>query len=857
MPKGDVARKLNHEESEEIHLLRQQVRDLSEMNLALRRELQAMQVHRERRISTSSWESSEADIEIDEDVVDPSQVHPRTGRVSVRAGRASVREEEDDEGLLEEEPVSPNAINLKADNDDGDGVKRAELAAAGLNGETAKSSALGKARPLRFCIFTVAFLFVIFVLMASSTSLGAISEGLYGDQLEAMRAAESHGAHDDHADKHSTEHATGDHSEHSMDAHTEHAEEHATDEHSDHLDHSTEHSTEWASVHVTEPSNTHQTSHGAHRRRLGGGVSVLLQNIAYCLTTCGLVAFFVGLCKQPLILGYLLGGVVVGPNLGLDLVHSHENVAEIANLGLVFLLFMIGLELDVHEILRMGRVVLLTGLFQFPVCFGAQYLIFTGLNALGLSMGAGDSAVMYCALVCAISSTMIVVKMLSEKGETERPNGRLTVGILIFQDIWAMVFLAIQPNLANPDLLTLCKQFGMIAALIVLALGYAKFVMPAVLFFASRSVELMLVLSLSWCFFMGVTAHLPWVGVGMELAALIAGVALATFPYSAEFNGKIKYIRDFFITLFFAALGMQIPVPSLKPILTALLISIFVLIFRWLGIFSLVYMLGGSARLGILATLNLSQISEFALVICSLGMSYGHIDETTLEIIIWVFMVLSIFSSNLMTYNHQIFRSLAWLSRKVLKHRGIADSDDHPTHDEDERDILLLGFHRIASMMVAEFEQHAPKLLRKLQVVEWNQHIKEPLLRRGIKFSYGDFSSADVLEHCFHGEPKIIISTTPDTMLQGTTNMRILKVAMGVWPKAHVIVTADNPQQAADLYQAGAHYVLRSAKLCAERLFELLNKYETDAGMSDLQRRFDKFKKKENDQLQRFIALKV
>lgn len=279
MPKGDVARKLNHEESEEIHLLREQVRDLSEMNLALRRELQAMQVHRERRISTSSWESSEADIEIDEDVVDPSQVHPRTGRVSVRAGRASVREEEDDEGLLEEEPVSPNAINLKADNDDGDGVKRAELAAAGLNGETAKSSALGKARPLRFCIFTVAFLFVIFVLMASSTSLGAISEGLYGDQLEAMRAAESHGAHDDHADKHSTEHATGDHSEHSMDAHTEHAEEHATDEHSDHLDHSTEHSTEWASVHVTEPSNTHQTSHGAHRRRLGGGVSVLLQTL--------------------------------------------------------------------------------------------------------------------------------------------------------------------------------------------------------------------------------------------------------------------------------------------------------------------------------------------------------------------------------------------------------------------------------------------------------------------------------------------------------------------------------------------------------------------------------------------------
>ncbi|CAE7939413.1 unnamed protein product [Symbiodinium sp. KB8] len=160
-------------------------------------------------------------------------------------------------------------------------------------------------------------------------------------------------------------------------------------------------------------------------------------------------------------------------------------------------------------------------------------------------------------------------------------------------------------------------------------------------------------------------------------------------------------------------------------------------------------------------------------------------------------------------------------------------------------------------MLVAEFEHHHPQLLKKLQVVEFNQAIKEPLLRRGIKFTYGDFSSPDVLEHCFHGEPKIIISTTPDTMLQGTTNMRILQVVQGVWPKAHVIVTADNPRQAAELYEMGAHYVLRSAKLCAERLFELLNKYETDAGMSDLKRRFDRYKRRENDERRSFVGVGV
>ncbi|CAK9005515.1 unnamed protein product [Durusdinium trenchii] len=301
------------------------------------------------------------------------------------------------------------------------------------------------------------------------------------------------------------------------------------------------------------------------------------------------------------------------------------------------------------------------------------------------------------------------------------------------------------------------------------------------------------------------------VGVGMELAALIAGVALATFPYSAEFNGKIKYIRDFFITLFFAALGMQIPVPSAKPIFTALLIAICVLLFRWLGIFCLVYILGGSARLGILATINLSQISEFALVICSLGMSYGHIDDTTLEIIIWVFMMLSILSSNLMTYNHQIFRRLAWLSRKLLLFLASFALLPNLRHEEDERDILLLGFHRIASMMVAEFEQHNPKLLRKLQVVEFNQAVKD---RERVGESI-DTMSPKTTAFCF----------SQDYDGTCTTNFAILKVAMSVWPKAHIIVTADNPQQAAELYEAGAHYVLRSAKLCAERLYELLNKF--------------------------------
>jgi len=367
----------------------------------------------------------------------------------------------------------------------------------------------------------------------------------------------------------------------------------------------------------------------------------------------------------------------------------------------------------------------------------------------------------------------------------------------------------------------------------------------------------MLVLSLAWCFFMGVVGNLPFIGIGMELAALIAGVALATFPYSAEFNGKIKYIRDFFITLFFAALGMKIPIPSIVPIATAIVLSIIVLFFRWVGIFGLVYAFGGGTRLGALATINLSQISEFALVICSLGMKFDHIGADTLTIIIWTFMLLAIGSCNMIAHSHAIYRAQARLVNKILGRPPSADDDHDGGHDEDERDILFLGFHRIASMLIAEFETHNPELLPKLQVIDVNQSIKEALNKRGVKFSYGDISSQDVMEHAFHGEPKIVLSTIPDQILQGISNKQILKVAHDVWPNAKIIVTADNPLQANDLYAAGADYVLRSAKLCAERLHTLLSKFQRDKDTSGLLREFEMYKQKDKDSRKSFVMAKV
>jgi len=328
-------------------------------------------------------------------------------------------------------------------------------------------------------------------------------------------------------------------------------------------------------------------------------------------------------------------------------------------------------------------------------------------------------------------------------------------------------------------------------------------------------------------------ATLPFIGLSMELAALISGVALATFPYSAEFNGKIKYIRDFFITLFFVGLGMQIPVPSLSAMGTAMLVAAVVLLVRWMGIFTIVSLLGGGKRLATVATINLSQISEFALVICSLGMSpaNGHVDKETLTILIWTFSGLAILSSYMIGYNYHIYgvlsRGCRFLLRKENRGKGDTSDEHEEGGDHADRNIIILGFHKTAAMLIAHFEHYNPYLLAKIHVIDTHEHIMPELRARGVTCAYGDISSPDVLEHAHHGDVRLVISSIPDTLLRGVTNARLLQNAKQVWPQADVIATATTPDEAHHLYENGADYVLRVAKLCAERLHDLILDHST------------------------------
>ncbi len=552
-----------------------------------------------------------------------------------------------------------------------------------------------------------------------------------------------------------------------------------------------------------------------------GGHKVIA-NIAMCIVAACAFGLLMKLLRQPPLLGYLLAGVALGP-VGLAYITDHAEIVTISEIGLILLLFMIGLEIDLKKMLAAGKWIIVPGLLQFPICVGLGYFIFSLVEGAGIDLGVGSYSRLYVALAISISSTMIVVKLLFDKLELDTLPGRVTLGILVFQDIWAIIVLAIQPNFNNPEILGLLRTFGSGALLIGVALLLSKFILPHLFKMVAQVPELMLILALGWCFLVALVAAHPMVGLSMEMGALIAGVTLATYPYSLDIVAKAVSIRDFFITLFFVALGMQIPIPTGTVLLTAGIIALTALVVRGVGIFSVLYATKAGHRISLLATINLAQVSEFSLVIVALGIEFGHVEVDTLTYVIWVFATLAVTSSYGVAFSHPLQRGISRvLSALRIKDVGGPAKGDEETHEN--KTIVLLGFFRIASAFLADVENRHPHLLSEIKVIDFNPQVKQKLDELNIACVYGDISSPDTLHHAdIHGA-KLALCTIPDAFLKGVSNSKLLTILKELCPHAKIIVTAESVSQALKLYDEGADYVLQASMAAGEMLADVAEK---------------------------------
>ncbi|HQO22343.1 MAG TPA: cation:proton antiporter, partial [Spirochaetota bacterium] len=255
----------------------------------------------------------------------------------------------------------------------------------------------------------------------------------------------------------------------------------------------------------------------------------MIASVGIAILAATIVAFISHLFKQPLLLAYIIAGVIIGPKLGFGFIEKAEDIETISHFGLILLLFLIGLEIDIKKLKSSGKSLVAGGLTQFPICalLGSAFFLLLGYSARG-----GGYDLFYLAACCGLSSTAIVVKLLYGKFELDTLAGRLTLGILVFQDIWAIILLGIQPNLANPDILNILLSFGKGIFLVVVSMLISRYVLPKIFKSIAKIPELVLISSLAWCFL--VCGSAAFLGLSQEMGALIAGVAISTFPYNLD-----------------------------------------------------------------------------------------------------------------------------------------------------------------------------------------------------------------------------------------------------------------------------------------------------------------------------------
>lgn len=541
----------------------------------------------------------------------------------------------------------------------------------------------------------------------------------------------------------------------------------------------------------------------------------LLTDIGLGIIFAAVASHIARLLKQPLILGYVLGGVLLGNHIGFGFIQDEASIELIAEIGLILLLFIIGLEINLRELLKMGKALFTLGFAQFVVCVVLGLGFF---KMLGYSMGGGNFDLLYLAVACALSSTLIVVKLLHDKFETGSVAGRLTIGILVLQDLWAIAFMAFQPNLLNPEIGAILKSVGQGAVLVTIAFLASQHVLSRLFRAAGRQPELVLLSSMAWCFLICGLAEKA--GLSKEMGALIAGMSIAAFPYGTDVVSKLAGVRDFFVTLFFVALGLKVPAPSLNTVGISLVIAAFVLASRVLSIVPFARVLGLGLRTGFVTSVNLAQVSEFSLVILALGAGYKHVSPEVQSLVLTAMLI----SAVIATYEIQFNDKLARFFVSLMGRFGLRDSDR--SHDapaaEHGRDLIILGCFREAEALLNAVDREGSDLKSRIAVIDFNPAVGKKIQAKGFKWIYGDLAHPQTLHHLGIHHATVIVCSISDIFLKGINNKKLLHGLKKLAPEAKLIMMADDPHHAEELKKDGAHDAVVSAVLSGDKIHELL-----------------------------------
>ncbi len=500
--------------------------------------------------------------------------------------------------------------------------------------------------------------------------------------------------------------------------------------------------------------------------------------------------------KQPLIVAFIAVGILVGPSV-LGMVTLDAEIELLAHLGIAILLFVVGLKLDLHVIKTMGVVALFTGLGQVVFTSLVGYLI-------GLALGMTHIGALYVAVALTFSSTIIIVKLLSDKRELDALHGRIAIGFLIVQDIvviLAMIALTaigqadMEANLGEEAFWVLANGLLM---LIVVAL-LMRYVIPNILNKLARSTELLVLFAIAWAV-LGASAG-KMLGFSQEVGAFLAGISLASTHYRELIGARLVSLRDFMLLFFFISLGASLDLGSLtEQIFPALLFSIFVLVGNPLIVMVIMGYMGFRKRTGFLAGLTVAQISEFSLILAALGLSLGHLDQETVGLITLVGLITISVSTYLILYSHPIYEWIApYLSifeRKVPYRENAFGKDNN----QEPADIIMFGLGRFGMVMADTLQKKQHHVLG----IDFNPEFVKKMAEHNINTRYGDAEDPEFLLSLPLNQSRWVVATIRDKH----TNLALIKTLKNEGYEGRIAVAAKNRQEAVFYEQQGVDLVL-------------------------------------------------
>jgi Kef-type K+ transport system membrane component KefB len=527
--------------------------------------------------------------------------------------------------------------------------------------------------------------------------------------------------------------------------------------------------------------------------------SDIFTQLSLVIVVGALVSLAMRLLKQPLIMGYIFTGIIVGPSV-LNIIHDTNTFATFSTIGITLLLFIIGLGLNTRVIKEAGRVVVVAGLVQ---------LVFTGVIAFAITKLLHFTNVegLFISVALTFSSTIIIVKLLNDHKEQSRLYGKITIGILLIQDIaatLALLFLAAGHGQSTVSASSLVWLFIKGAALVgVLSLISTK-ILPRVSKLVAGSQEFLFLFALGWG--LGIAVLFEKAGFSIEVGALIAGISLAPLPYCHEIAARLKPLRDFFVVVFFIALGEGFALHNLGSVLLpAIILSLTVIVVKPVIVLSIMGLMGYTRRTSFKTAITLGQVSEFSLVFMVLAASSGFVSQKFAALITLIALITIAISTYLMLYADSIFMKLEPLLTPFEYRKARAEHESRHHYD-----MVLFGYKKGGAEFVRVFKSmHKPFV-----VIDYDPEVIETLEQHKIHYLYGDATDLELLDEAGIDKAKLIVSTMTDH----ATNMFLVHHLSQHNPQATIVCHSDSVSEATELYEQGATYVMLPHYIGSEKM---------------------------------------